>query len=49
MSKTHPNEPIMIQVGDIAPDFELMGNDNHTHTLSAASKPIVLVFYRGDW
>ena len=40
-----------IAVGDIAPDFTLVDENNKKVTLSDArgKSPIVLVFYRGYW
>ncbi|MGI8668863.1 MAG: redoxin domain-containing protein [Aridibacter sp.] len=38
-----------LQVGAIAPDFTLAGNDGKSVTLSKVEKPTVLVFYRGYW
>lgn len=47
----HPNEAIAIPVGAVAPDFTLQDTDGINYNLSAAikEKPVVLVFYRGDW
>jgi peroxiredoxin len=40
-----------LQVGDSAPDFELLAVDGSTVRLSDKLKegPVVLVFYRGEW
>ncbi len=37
--------------GQPAPDFSLLNTDNAAFTLSAGlqERPLVLVFYRGDW
>lgn len=37
--------------GQPAPDFTLLNTDNAAFTLSAGlqERPLVLVFYRGDW
>ena len=43
-SKTEP-----ITVGEIAPDFSLADQDGTSVSLSAAGKPVLLVFYRGYW
>jgi cytochrome oxidase Cu insertion factor (SCO1/SenC/PrrC family) len=43
-SKTDP-----IQTGEIAPDFSLADQDGKVVSLSAAGKPVILVFYRGYW
>ena len=40
----------MIQVGDLAPDFELKGNDDKVHKLSDyRGKKVVLAFYPLDF
>ena len=43
------NSPIA--VGDVAPDFTLVDENNKKLTLSDArgKSPVVLVFYRGYW
>lgn len=48
---THPKEDIAIQEGAMAPDFTLQDTEGKAHTLSerVKDKPVVLVFYRGDW
>ena len=40
-----------IAVGDVAPDFTLVDENNKKVTLSDArgKSPVVLVFYRGYW
>ena len=40
-----------IAVGDVAPDFKLVDENNKKVTLSDArgKSPVVLVFYRGYW
>ena len=43
-SKTEP-----ITTGEIAPDFSLADQDGTSVSLSAAGKPVLLVFYRGYW
>lgn len=38
------------RVGDLAPEFKLVDENNHVTTLSSArSHKVVLVFYRGYW
>ena len=38
-------------IGDKAPEFTLLGDDDQEYTLSksAINKSLVVVFYRGDW
>jgi cytochrome oxidase Cu insertion factor (SCO1/SenC/PrrC family) len=40
-----------VGTGDRAPDFTLEDQNGRKHTLSAElkSRPVVLVFYRGNW
>ena len=38
------------RVGDVAPGFKLVDQNNHATTLDSARKhKVVLVFYRGYW
>jgi len=41
----------MLQVGDVAPDFELLDEEGKPTRLSSfrGRKNVVLVFYRGHW
>ena len=41
----------VVKVGDVAPDFELTGNDGNNIRLKdiIAEKPLVLSFFRGQW
>lgn len=38
-----------LTVGEIAPDFTLTDETGKHVSLSAAKRPVVLVFYRGYW
>jgi len=39
-----------LRVGDVAPDFRLLDQNDHVVRLSAArGRKVVLVFYRGFW
>jgi peroxiredoxin len=45
----HPNALLALKPGQMAVDFTLPGTDGRFYTLSEAQKPLILVFYRGDW
>ncbi len=47
----HPKDETALKVGAAAPDFTLKNTDGISFNLltAAQEKPIVLVFYRGDW
>ncbi len=45
--KKSSTEPL--KIGEIAPDFMLSDENGKQIALSAAKKPVVLVFYRGYW
>ncbi len=45
--KRSNTEPL--KIGEIAPDFNLSDENGRQIALSAAKKPVVLVFYRGYW
>lgn len=49
--KTAPDRKSIdpVKVGETAPDFTLSDANGRSFTLSAAKKPVVLVFYRGYW
>jgi len=51
MSDKHPNEEVVIKAGDKVRDFALVDTDGKVVSLSAVlkQKPVILVFYRGDW
>jgi peroxiredoxin len=51
MNQTTTNEKQTIDIGRIAPNFTLVDTTGTSHTLlqAAAERPIILVFYRGDW
>lgn len=41
--------PTALDIGDEVPDFVLPKYPNGTYSLSAANKPVAIVFYRGHW
>ncbi len=47
----HPNEAIAIPVGTAVPTFTLYNTDGQAYSLAdiPPDKPLILVFYRGDW
>lgn len=47
----HPNEARAVPVGTAVPPFTLQNTDGQPYTLAQipADKPLILVFYRGDW
>lgn len=51
MEKPHPNADRLLKVGETAPDFALENTDGVVYSLSeeTAVRPVVIVFYRGDW
>jgi peroxiredoxin len=51
MSKPSSDIEGSLDAGEIAPDFSLRNTDGKLFGLSAslAEKPLILVFYRGDW
>ena len=40
-----------VAIGDKAPEFTLLGDDDQEYTLSksAINKSLLIVFFRGDW
>jgi peroxiredoxin len=51
MDDKHPNAEVILKTGDLARDFALPDTDGMVLSLSAVlqQKPVILVFYRGDW
>ena len=51
MNEKHPNEAVILKVGDKAKNFALADTDGTIVSLSAVLEqtPAILVFYRGDW
>lgn len=51
MFEAHPNTGIVVEVGQEAPDFSLSDTEGRVWKLSeiTAEKPVLLIFYRGDW
>lgn len=41
--------PTAINIADRAPDFDLPVSGGGNYRLSAADKPVAIVFYRGHW
>jgi peroxiredoxin len=51
MSAPNPLSKVKLQVGQIAPDFELPDSTGAARHLSelVADGPLILLFYRGHW
>ncbi|MEW5986053.1 MAG: peroxiredoxin family protein [Chloroflexota bacterium] len=51
ISETHPNYALVPKVGDEAPNFTLPDTEGQPLHLASSlfDRPLVLVFYRGDW
>jgi peroxiredoxin len=51
MDRIHPNDGIVLGVGDWVRDFSLPNTDGTVVSLSAVLEqgPAVIIFYRGDW
>lgn len=42
----HPDQPVELKPGDVAPDFTLPGSDGRTHRLKElAGRPVVLAWF----
>ncbi len=51
MNSKHPNDDIVLGVGERVIDFSLPDTDGTVISLSAvlAQGPAIIIFYRGDW